>query len=195
VSKRLSLVVLVAALLVVALAGGVLVALRSELSGRRTGGPLACHGCGRSATAAPARVGEPVSMGPLTLRNESDATVTLERVALLDVDPGLELIDNVVVQPDGRHPLVGGVHGYPPPEPGGTTHAVRGYKLEPARSRADVVQVLFGLRLTRPARAGARRIAVDYRVGRVPYRAYFDHSMWLCTWRISEEGACIDPDW
>ena len=86
-SKRLSLVVLVAALLVVALAGGVLVALRSELSDRRTGGPLACHGCGRSATAAPARVGEPVSMGPLTLRNESDATVTLERVALLDVDP------------------------------------------------------------------------------------------------------------
>lgn len=194
-SKRRSLIVIAATVLVLGLAAGVLVAQRSELWGRRTGGPLACHGCGRSATAAPARVGEPVSMGPLTLRNASDATVTLQRVALLDVDPGLELIDSVVVQPDGRHPLTGGVRGYPPPEPGGTTHAVRGYTLEPAKSSADFVQILFGLRLTRPVRAGARRIAVDYRVGRVPFRAYFDHSMWLCTWRISEEGACIDPDW
>ena len=184
--------------LVIALVVGPLVMYakqQSELLGRRTGGPLACKECGRSATAAPAKLGEPVSMGPLTLRNKGVRPVTLEQVELLDVDSGLDIIDMLVVEPDGRHPLIGGVHGFPPPEPGGTIHDVRGYELAPAQSRADVVQVLFGLRLGSPGRAGARRIAVDYRAGAVRYRAYFDHSMWLCTRRVDREEGCVDPSW
>jgi hypothetical protein len=160
---------------------------------RRTGGPLACEDCGRSATAVPVHIGEPVSMGPLFLRNETDKSIRIERVELLGVDPGLELIGLLAVEPDGRHPFVGGDRGFPPPGSSGTRHAVPGYQLAPAHSKAEVVQILFGLRLTRPGRAGARRIAVDYRVGDVPYRAYFDHSMWLCTPRYRK--VCIDPSW
>jgi hypothetical protein len=160
---------------------------------RRTGGPLACEDCGRSATAVPVHIGEPVSMGPLFLRNETDKSIRIERVELLGVDAGLELIGLLAVEPDGRHPLVGGDRGFPPPGSGGFRHPVPGYELAPARTRAAVVQILFGLRLTTPGRAGARRIAVDYRVGDVPYRAYFDHSMWLCTPRYRK--ICIDPSW
>ena len=118
----------------------------------------------------------------------------VERVELVDVDPGLNVVGMLVVEPDGQHPLVGGDHGFPPREPGGTTHPVRGYRLSPARSRADFVQILIGLRLTARGRAGARKIAVDYRVGRVPYRAIFDHAIWLCADRRTDEQ-CIDPDW
>lgn len=171
----------------------VIVELHPSVLGRRSGGPLACQDCGRSATALPVNIGKPVSMGPLALRNEGDADATLERVQLLGVDRGLALIGIVVVEPDGRHPLVGAGPGFPPTEPGGTTHPIRGYVLPPAKTNANYVQILFGLRLTAPGRAGARRIAVDYRVGDVPYRAYFDHSMWLCTPRYRK--VCIDPSW
>ena len=188
---------LTVALLVGAL-GLALVEVRPGLLGRRDGGPLACPHrgeCGRSATGGPVNVGASASLGPLALRNEGDETVTVERVELLGVDPGLELIGMLVVKPDGRHPLVGSSRGYPPPEPGGSTHAVRGYQLAPAKSNADYIQILFGLRLRSPGRAGARRIAVDYSAGDVPYRAYFDHSMWLCTHRVDRTEGCIDPAW
>ena len=99
--------------------------------------------------------------------------MTLERVELLDVDPGLQLIGVIVVEPDGRHPLVGSARGYPPSEPGGTTRRVQGYRLEPAESNADFVQILVGLRLRASHRAGARKIAVDYRVGEAQYRDFF----------------------
>ena len=132
-------------------------------------------------------------MGPLLLRNETDKSIRIERVELVGVDAGLDVIGLMAVEPDGRHPLVGGDRGFPPPGSGGIRHAVRGYELAPARSKRDVVQILFGLRLEAPGRAGARRIAVDYRVGDVRYRAYFDHSMWLCTPRFRK--ICIDPSW
>ena len=186
-------IALVAGVLVLVAAAAVFSAQKPETLGRRSGGPLACDDCGRSATGLPVRVGEPVSMGPLTLRNETADPITIERVRLLDVDPALERVGSLVVEPDGRHPLIGSARGYPPGEAGGATRAVSGYELAPASSRADYVQILFGLRLTSPGRAGARRIAVDYRVSDVPYRATFDHSMWLCTQRYRK--VCIDPNW
>jgi hypothetical protein len=164
-----------------------------ELRGRRSGGPLACSDCGRTATGAPARVGQAFSMGPLTLRNTSRKTVTLERVQLVDVDPGLELVGVLVVEPDGRHPLVGGGRGYPPREPGGTTHPVPDYVLVPTTANGRFVQILVGIRLGSPGRAGSRGIAVDYRADGVPYRATFDDSLWLCT-DPDERDGCIDPD-
>jgi hypothetical protein len=133
-------------------------------------------------------------MGPLTLSNEGEEVATIERVELLDVDPGLRLVGMVVVEPSGRG-AVGAARGYPPRDPRGSLHPVRGYELAPGQSNSDFIQVLIGVKLTSPVRAGARRIAVDYRVGDVKYRAYFDHSIWLCTWQISETGDCIDPDW
>jgi hypothetical protein len=170
---------------------GGLVVLKPELLGRRTGGPLACDGCSRTATGVPAAVAQAVSMGPLYLRNEGDQPATLERVELLDVDPGLEVVGMVVVKPSGRG-VVGAAYGYPPRDPRGSLHPVRGYELPPAKSNSDYVQVLIGIKRESPGRVGARRIAVDYRVGDVPYRAYFDYSMWLCRDRDAD---CIDPDW
>ena len=187
-------VVAVLVILVVG-ASAALIDLKPALLGRRAGGPLACQDsdCGRSATGGPVKVGSSASFGPLALRNDGDETVTLEKVELLDVDPGLEVIEVMVVEPDGRHPLVGSARGFPPTEPGGSTHPVTGYELAPAKSNADFVQILVGLRLLSPDRAGARRIAVDYRAGGVPYRAIFEDSMWLCS-DPDDPNGCIDPD-
>jgi hypothetical protein len=179
--------------LVVGTSAAVVYELRPELLGRQTGGPLACKACGRTATSGPARVGQAVTMGPLTLENDGRKTVTLERVELLDIDPGLQTVGVIVVKPDGTG-LVGSAYGFPPTRPGGTTHSVRGYRIPPATARSQFVQILVGIRLTKPGRAGARRMVVYYREGEVPYRAYFDHSVWLCTdW--SAGANCVDPDW
>ena len=132
-------------------------------------------------------------MGPLTLRNKGDEVATLERVELLEMDPGLELVGSLVVEPDGRGPLVGSGYGFPPRDPGGATAPVRGFRLGPASANRDYVQILVGVRLKAQGRSGARRIAVDYRAGGVPYRAYFEHSIWLCTDRKDPER-CIDPN-
>jgi hypothetical protein len=129
-------------------------------------------------------------MGALRLANTGRQNVTLERVQLLDVDGALELVGVLVVDPNGRDPLVGGDHGFPPPKPGGATHPVRGYQMAPGRSNSDFVQLLVGLRLNQRGRAVARRIAVDYRLGGTPYRAIFDDAMWICTDRDPAER-CI----
>jgi len=171
-----------------------LIHVKPDLLGRRAGGPLACTDCGRSATGVPVGIWQPVSVGPVILRNETNEPVRLERVELLDVDPGLQLIGGFVVEPDGHHPLVGAQRGFPPIEPGGRTRPIRNYELAPAESRDDFVQVLLGVRLTRPGRAGARRIAVEYRAGGTSYRAVFEHSLWLCT-DPSDRRRCIDPRW
>ena len=180
--------------MVVVGAAAALVELSPEVFGRRTGGPLACEGCGRTATAGPAEIGEVVSMGPLTLENEGSETVTLERIELMDVDRGLEFVGTLVVEPDGRSPLVGSGYGFPPRKPGGTTHSVRGYVLPPATKGNRFVQILVGIRLKTPGIAGARRMVVYYRAGDVPYRAFYDHSVWLCT-DPGPSPRCIDPDW
>ena len=105
-------------------------------SGARTGGPLACpdvrsHG----RPECPATVGAAGLDGAVSpLETTAHETVTLERVELLDVDPGLELVGMMVVEPDGREPARRfGLRVSRRREPGGTTHPVRGYVLPPAQ--------------------------------------------------------------
>ena len=87
-------------------------------------------------------------------------SIRIERVELLGVDAGLELIGVLVVEPDGRHPFVGGGRGFPPPGSGGIRHRRTWLRAccRPVRRRT-VVQILFGLRLTRtgPRRSPAHR--------------------------------------
>lgn len=162
-------------------------------SGRQTGGPLACDDCDRTATSILVRQGERASFGPVALSNNGTRPATLEGVRLLDVDPGFEFVGALVVEPDGTG-LVGVDVGYPPDDPGGKTTPVAGYVVDPAQGPEDFVQVLIGATITGRGRYGARRIAVDYRVGIARYRAVFDDSLWLCTHRDVPEDGCTNPD-
>lgn len=164
-----------------------------ESSGRQAGGPLACDDCDQTATSILVRRGERASFGSLALSNTGSRPATLEAVRLLDVDPGFELVGALVVEPDGTG-LIGVDLGYPPGDPGGKTARVAGYVVKPARGPHDFVQVLIGATITARGRYGARRIAVDYRVGTARYRAVFDDSLWLCTHLDVPEDGCTNPD-
>ena len=94
---------------------------------------------------------------------------------------------------DGRHPLVGGGRGYPPREPGGTTHRVPGYELAP-RPRTDGSSRSWSESGSAGPAALDRGVSrSEYRAEGVPYRATFDDSLWLCT-DPDERDGCIDPD-
>jgi hypothetical protein len=105
--SRVVTIALAAALLVVAAAGAVYLA-HHHASERRVGGPLDCDDCGRTAMGIEVRVGQPASFGLLALQNSGVRSAILEAVRLLDVDPGLEVIDMLVDQsPDGLEVLRG----------------------------------------------------------------------------------------
>jgi hypothetical protein len=182
-------VVALAALAVVA----VLLGNHVNGSGRRTGGPLACADCDRTATSILVRRGQRASFGLLGLSNHGSRPATLEAVRLLDADPAFELVGTLVVEPDGTG-SIGVVLGFPPADPGGRVVDVAGYVIQPARSAEDFVQILVGATITKRGRHGARQIAVDYRVGGRPYRAVFDNSLWLCTHGDVPDDGCTNPD-
>lgn len=161
---------------------------------RGSGGPLACADCGRAAMGIPVRRDQAASFGPLTLRNPGSQAAILEAVRLLDVDRGFDLIDVLVVEPDGTAPLVAVDVGFPPEKPGGVTHAVAGYTVVPSERAEQFIQILVGATITTRGMVGARRMAVDYRIGRMRYRAVYPYSLWLCTHRDVPAGGCTDPD-
>ena len=142
----------------------------------------------------PVRRHQAASFGPLTLHNPGSRPAILEAVHLLDVDPGLDVIDVMVVEPDGTAPLVAVDVGFPPQKPGGTMYPVAGYTLAPAQSPEQFVQILVGATITRRGMVGARRMAVDYRIGRMRYRAVYRYSIWLCAERDVPEPGCGAPD-
>ena len=95
-----------------------------------------------------------------------------------------QLIGIIVVKPDRRHRLVGSATRLPAAGAGRHDHQVRGYEFAPAESRS---RLRPGPVRNPPQESGSSGSAKDCRRlprGDVPYRAYFDHSMWLCTWRI-----------
>lgn len=161
---------------------------------RRSGGPLACDDCDRTALGIPVRRYQPASFGPLTLDNPGSRPATLEAVRLLDTDPGFDLLDVLVVEPDGTAPLIAVDVGFPPLQPGGVTHPVAGFTIEPTKSPEQFIQILIGATITTRGTVGARRMAVDYRVGRMRYRAVYPYSIWLCTRDETPPAGCTDPD-
>ena len=80
-------------------------------------------------------------------------------------------------------------------KPGGTTHSRAGIRAPAGKGATRFRSDPGRIRLKIAGMAGARRIAVDYRAGDVPYRAFYDHSVWLCTGSETDPARCIDPDW
>jgi hypothetical protein len=192
--RRPAVVVLAAALVAVATTTAVYVSHRED-GARRSGGPLACGDCGRTAYGIPMRLGQPASFGILTLQNTGLRPAILEAIHLLDADPALDVIDMLVVEPDGSSPLIAVDTGLPPPSPGGTTFRVAGYAVAPSSGPPDFVQVLIVATIRKRGMAGGRGLAVDYRVNGRRYRAVYPYSIWLCTHGDEPKRRCGSTDY
>jgi hypothetical protein len=145
----------------------------------RSGGPLrppaVYPGQGVSASM---RLGQPLSVGLLTIENRGDATAEIQRVALVGRGPHLRLVGAVVV-PDGDS-SIGSQRGFPPPVAPLTLRSepeeAVGAHVAPGRA----VEMIIGVAATRRGDHRFSAVAIEYRVGGDRYRTVYPVSTKLC---------------
>ena len=177
--KRLAFLTIVISLV----AGGAVMALRSDGPGN---GPVFV-GEGSSETGARFDVGKPFSFGHVLLRTRGRLPATLERVRILGMTGGIELLgvqSRVVPDEQGRG-MVLQAFGYPPAEwpsmPLAAQHVVPvGKTFEESGDPNEGLELVIGVRATKPGVARARAVEFTYRVGDRRYRETYDGSMYLC---------------
>jgi hypothetical protein len=130
----------------------------------------------------PQQVGRPFSIGLPVVYNRGDRPATIERIALVEKSPGIELLETHV---NGiRRNTLLTAFTYRWPERGAYTdlHSPRGYVVPPQRRRKGRrgVELVFVLRVDAPGAhqfAGAR---VDYRIGSRRYRTTLWEGARIC---------------
>jgi hypothetical protein len=191
--RKTSLIAVLCVSLAFIAVGAALIVGRSDASGRTMGGPLACQGCGGGTGAMPVSVGERVSFGLVYLRNHGSAPAVLERVRVLNATPGLVVLGALAVElSEGGS--VGVSREFPPRDPRGRVHRLRGYTINRTHGKEETSQVIVGLTVARNGEFSFHHIAVDYRVGKQRYRAIFHESLGLCAPRNTAKEQCPEPD-
>lgn len=149
-------------------------------------GPVSA-GTGTSETGQRLPIGERVSFGYVLLTNTARTPATLESVRVLGVTGGLELLgirSRAVPDEQGRGMFLG-VAGYPPNSWSSTsleTHHV----VPVARTFSENgnpnegLELVIGVRATKPGVARARAVEFTYKVGGRRYREVYDGAMYLC---------------
>jgi hypothetical protein len=135
----------------------------------------------------PSPIGRPESYGASLLLNHGKAPAVVERARLLDVVGGLELVGVLarpVPDPNGKGLMIGELV-YPPVEnPSEPLHQLHVVPVPTEFSQTgdpeNGLQIVFGVRTTRPGVAGARAVEITYRVGNHRYKETYDQKLYLC---------------
>lgn len=135
----------------------------------------------------PSSVGRAESYGASLLLNHAKVPITVQRARLLDVVGGLELV-GVLARPvpDGNGKgLMAGELVYPPVEhpsqPLAQLHTVPiATEFTANGEPLNGLQIIFGVRTTRPGVAGARAVEITYRVGGHRFRETYKQKLYLC---------------
>ena len=122
-------------------------------------------------------VGEPTSFNGVTLRNRATKPAILERVRIVGLTGGFEVLGvqanrlpiRLGLPGAGRSSSLAGEHVVPVSR----THSASG---EPE----DGLQLMIGARATAPGVARARGVEISYRIGPRHYRRSSDGAMYLC---------------
>ena len=140
------------------------------------------------AYAQPLEVGQDFSIGITTLYNRGKRPVTIERVRLLGVTGPLELLGvNTRRFPQGDVGIFFGEYGFPPARYPSKPLADQNIVQVPTLFNPtsgdpdDGLELVIGIRATRPGIAAYRAVEVRYRVGSREYREVFEaNSAHLC---------------
>ena len=185
--------------------GLVVLALTGLISCRRsggvaTGGPVSA-GVGSAAGQRPG-VGESVSFGNAVLVNRSKAPAVLEKVRIIGMTPGFEVLGvraiATPVVPKQVYNYVGDV-GFPPAnyasKPLAEEHVVPVPKTYTGSGDPyEGLELVIGARATQPGVARARGIEFTYRVGGKRYRRTYEGAMYLCAPREQFQGDACPGD-
>lgn len=144
-------------------------------------------GTGSSETGQRLGVGEPLSFGYVLLRNRAKTPATLERVRVLGVTGGLEVLGvhtRLVPDETGRGMFLA-ASGYPPTEwstkPLADQHVIPvGKTFLENGDPNEGLELVIGIRASRPGVARARAVEFTYRVGGKRYREIDEGSVYLC---------------
>jgi hypothetical protein len=142
-------------------------------------GPLADEG--GSGLSLPQNTGVAFTFGVPVVVNRGDAPAVLERIALEEPSPGLEVVGTRVAGPARRMRLKASEYRWPPRDIG-DLHAVRGFVVPPASTRDGRrgTELVFGLRAAKPGRYGFGAVTVDYRVGSRRHRDRLATALHVC---------------
>jgi hypothetical protein len=149
-------------------------------------GPVSA-GTGTSSSGQRLAIGERVSFGYVLLTNSGNKPATLESVRLLGVSGGLELLgirSRTIPDEQGRGMFIG-LSGFPPNEwsstPLDTNHVVPVPRtFSETGNPNEGLELVIGVRATRPGVARARAVEFTYRVDDRRYRGVYEGSMYLC---------------
>jgi hypothetical protein len=135
------------------------------------------------AYAQPIDVGRAMSVGITSLFNDGKEPAVVERVRLLGVSGGLELVGvGTRLFPQGDVGTFAGDFGFPPeryptkPLAEQNVLPVATLFNETTGEPNDGLQLVIGVRATKPGISAYRAVEVDYRVGRRHYRELFPHN-------------------
>jgi hypothetical protein len=148
-------------------------------------GPVSA-GTGSTASGQRLPVGEKVSFGYVLLTNSAKTPATLESIRLLGVTDGLELlgIRSRTVPDEQSRGMFIGLAGFPPGEwsstPLESNHVVPVPKTFTDGNPNEGLELVIGVRATKPGVARARAVEFTYKVGGRRYRGVYDGAMYLC---------------
>ena len=174
---------MVLTILVLVAAGGLALALRDREPG---GGPLSAGTGGFSYTHR-LGVGEIFSLGHVLFTNGAKKPAVIERVRLLGVTDGLELLGmrtRPVPDQEGKGMFLG-ANGFPPPEWPSQPFARANQVPVPREFNEEGdpiegLELVIGVRATRPGVARFRAVEFTYKVGGRRYREEWEGSIYLC---------------
>lgn len=168
---------------VIVLAGAAVFTLQARTIGD---GPVSA-GAASSSSGQRLAIGERVSYGYVLLTNTAKKPATLEGLRLLGITGGLEILgirSRSVPDEQGRGMFIG-LPGYPPAEwsstPLESNHVVPVPEtFTETGNPNEGLELVIGVRATRPGVARLRAVEFTYKVGGRRYREVYDGSLYLC---------------
>jgi hypothetical protein len=144
-------------------------------------------------TSFPVDLGQPFTYGVITVSNRTSRTAVLTDVRVKpSLPPGMEIIEVKVVGPNRKTAVFGTHRQYPPLELAPHLRPLKGARVPPKDTPEGDggVEIVFGLKVTRPGMFGFRQVELDYRIGKKPYTVRLEDGFVGCAPYAEYQDRC-----
>ena len=132
-----------------------------------------------TAVSVPVPVGEELTYGQVTIGNESERSLIIERITV-EADEGLDVL-GVQLASEDRRENIGLLSGYPPKSLKGSLSAAEGAVIEPIRKGDAGIELIVGVRPNRAGRWWLREITIHYRQGEEHFKKQMTQEVLICS--------------
>lgn len=139
----------------------------------------------------------PFTYGAAGVENVTDDTAVLEAVRVRPPLPdGIEVVGTGATGPNRNVPTVNNSRKWPADSIKDALHPLAGTEVPPRATKAGRagIDLVFGLKVTKPGYWGFAQVDLDYRVGNKEYTVRLDHGVYVCAPMASYPNGCDDDD-